>query len=53
MYLKKRLSGLCAFTLLVGASMSPVVAAEPKVKDIVNTYADIAQATYEDSLRHG
>jgi len=50
MYFKKRLTGLCAFSLLVGASVSPVVAEEPKVKDIVNTYANIAQATYEDSL---
>ncbi len=50
MYLKKRLTGLCAFSVLVGVSVSPVVAAEPKVKDIVNTYANIAQATYEDSL---
>ncbi|MEP3474734.1 MAG: imelysin family protein [Hyphomicrobiales bacterium] len=37
------------FSSFVGSGA--VVAAEPKVKDIVTTYSNIAQATYEDSLK--
>lgn len=36
--------------LALGVSGGAASAAEPKVKDIVNTYADIAHAGYEDSL---
>lgn len=41
------LSGLVAFGLAI---VGPARAAEPSVKNIVNTYADIAAAGYEDSL---
>lgn len=37
------------FSSFVGSGA--VVAAEPKVKDIVTTHSNIAQATYEDSLK--
>ena len=37
------------FTGFMGSSVA--LAAEPKVKDIVTTYANIAQAKYEDSLK--
>ena len=37
------------FSSFVGSGAA--IAAEPKVKDIVTTYSNIAQATYEDSLK--
>jgi len=48
----KSARSLLAATALLGAlAMSPVFAAAPAPKDVVTTYANIAQAMYEDALK--
>ncbi|MGZ5916714.1 MAG: imelysin family protein, partial [Methyloceanibacter sp.] len=39
-----------AAAIMLGLAGSPAAAAEPTVKDVLTTYADIAQAAYEDAL---
>ncbi len=41
---------LAAAAMMLGLADSPAAAAEPTVKDVLTTYADIAQAGYEDAL---
>lgn len=47
--LKKSLV-ICFSAVALSASGGGLAFAEPKVKDVIKTYADIAEATYEDSL---
>ena len=49
--LKKASVGLSAALLASFIITGSASAGEPKVKDIVKTYADIAEAKYEDSLK--
>ena len=49
-YLKQQTVLLSAAAVLTGFCFGVAKAGEPKVKDIVSTYANIAHAGYEDSL---
>ena len=49
--LQKASVGFSAALLASFIATGSVAAGEPKVKDIVKTYADIAEAKYEDSLK--
>lgn len=51
MQIKKKSSLVLALMGVSMMSASPTFALEPDVKDIVTTYANIAHATYEDSLK--